>query len=40
MQRRTFFQTLFGGMGAAMMSRHTLARQSSVLLQELSLIHI
>lgn len=34
MQRRTFFQTLFGGMGIAMMSRHTQAVERRILLQE------
>ncbi|MEN8214209.1 MAG: HIRAN domain-containing protein, partial [Pseudomonadota bacterium] len=34
MQRRRFFQTLFGGMGAAILGRHSQARESSTLLQE------
>ena len=34
MQRRVFFQALFGGMGAAMMGSHVDARNSTILLQE------
>jgi len=34
MRRRTFFQTLFSGMGAAMMARHAQAGKRTILLQE------
>ena len=34
MQRRIFFRALFGGLGAAMTSRHILAGDSTVLIQE------
>ena len=34
MQRRIFFRALFGGLGAAIASRHILAGDSTVLIQE------
>ena len=34
MQRRKFFRALFGGIGAAIASRHVLAGDSTVLIQE------
>jgi len=34
MQRRTFFQSLFGGMGAAMIGSQIHARDRTILLQE------